>query len=263
MDTKQELKAEAEPDTEAQADSGTAASAEEEAEPKPKPKSKVRTRDVTKKPSPEPDEESKDSEDPESEASGSEAAETGTEDKEPEAGEPKTKRGWRRDPLILIAITVTVLAGFAAAWFGWSYHQASSDKGISQARTRDEVLRSAEQEIVNLNTLDYTKIDQGLSLWQDSTTADLYNQIVQGRQQLAASVTKAKTVSTAKILESGITELDSDAGKAGVMVAIRVTVTTPDGKSSASIRRLSGQLTRTSDGWRLSALGQAATSSGN
>ncbi|RFU43237.1 hypothetical protein DZF91_02305 [Actinomadura logoneensis] len=164
---------------------------------------------------------------------------------------------------MLIALTVTVIAGLAAAWFGWSYQQASSDKGISQARTRDDVLRSAEQEIVNLNTLDYTKIDQGLSLWQDSTTADLYNQIVQGRQQLAASVTKAKTVSTAKILESGITELDSDAGKAGVMVAIRVTVTTPDGRSSASIRRLSGQLTRTSDGWRLSALGQAATSSGN
>ncbi|RMI46660.1 hypothetical protein EBO15_06775 [Actinomadura harenae] len=164
---------------------------------------------------------------------------------------------------MLIAITVTVIAGLAAAWFGWSYHQASNDKTLGQARMRDDVLRSAEQEVVNLNTLDYTKVDQGLSLWQDSTTADLYNQIVQGRQQLADSVTKAKTVSTAKILESGITELDSDAGKAGVMVAIRVTVTTPDGKTSTTIRRLSGQLTRTSDGWRLSALGQAATSSGN
>ncbi|MFC5185231.1 hypothetical protein [Actinomadura harenae] len=245
MDTKEELKDEAD----------TAAAPAEEEKAEPKPKSKVRTRDVTKRPEPEPEEKAEaEAEEPEPEE---------PEPSKPEAAEPETKRGWRRDPLILIAITVTVIAGLAAAWFGWSYHQASNDKTLGQARMRDDVLRSAEQEVVNLNTLDYTKVDQGLSLWQDSTTADLYNQIVQGRQQLADSVTKAKTVSTAKILESGITELDSDAGKAGVMVAIRVTVTTPDGKTSTTIRRLSGQLTRTSDGWRLSALGQAATSSGN
>ncbi|WP_211245920.1 hypothetical protein [Actinomadura oligospora] len=252
MDTKEELKDKAE----------AATSVEEEADqkPTPKPKSKVRTRDVTKKPPPEPSDEDAEAEEPEPESS---EAETEAEAEKPKADEPERKRSWRRDPLILVALAITVIAGLAAAWFGWSYHSASNDKGINQARMRDDVLRSAEQEVVNLNTLDYTKIDQGLSLWQDSTTADLYNQIVQGRQQLAASITKAKTVSTAKILESGITELDSDAGKAGVMVAIRVTVTTPDGKSSTTTRRLSGQLTRTSDGWRLSALGQAATSSGN
>ncbi|MCP2334827.1 Mce-associated membrane protein [Actinomadura rupiterrae] len=241
MDTKEDVEEEATP------------AAEEEAKPKPK----ARTRDVTKRPVPEPETEAEEEPEPEEPEAKAEEKE------EPPAEEPKAKRSLRRDPLILVALAVTAASAVAAAWFGWSYHSASNDKSISQARLRDQVLRTAEQEVVNLNTLDYNHIDQGLSLWQDSTTAELYDQIVQGRQQLATSVTKAKTVSTAKILESGITELDSDAGKAGVMIAVRVSVATPDGKSSASIRRLSGQLTRTSAGWKLSALGQAPTSSGN
>ncbi|MFC4911606.1 hypothetical protein [Actinomadura gamaensis] len=242
-------------DTKEDVEEETTPQAEEEA----KPKSKVRTRDVTKRPSPKPEDEAE----AEQESEEAEEPEAKAEDEETPSEEPKAKRSWHRDPLILVALAVTAASAVAAAWFGWSYHSASGDKSISQAHLRDQVLRTAEQEVVNLNTLDYSRIDQGLSLWQDSTTAELYDQIVQGRQQLATSVTKAKTVSTAKILESGITELDSDAGKAGVMVAVRVTVATPDGKSSASIRRLSGQLTRTSAGWKLSALGQAPTSSGN
>jgi Mce-associated membrane protein len=171
----------------------------------------------------------------------------------------KSKRRLSKDPLIRIASLVTLIAAGAAAWFGWSYYTASGDDSIAYAAERDRVLAVAGQEIVNLNTLDYRQVDAGLKVWQDSATAQLYDQIVQGRERLKTEVRKAKTTSTAKILESGLTELDTRAGKAAVIAAVRITITGADGKPVDNTRRFAGQLTRTSDGWKLSALGQAPT----
>ncbi|MFG2016346.1 hypothetical protein [Actinomadura geliboluensis] len=171
----------------------------------------------------------------------------------------KPRRGLSKDPLIRIASLVTLIAAGAAAWFGWSYHAASGDDSMAYAAERDRVLAVAGQEIVNLNTLDYRQVDAGLKVWQDSATAQLYDQIVQGRERLKTEVQKAKTTSTAKILESGLTELDTRAGKAAVIAAVRITITGADGKPVDNTRRMAGQLTRTSDGWKLSALGQAPT----
>jgi Mce-associated membrane protein len=181
----------------------------------------------------------------------------------PEAPPKKTDAAPRRrlskDPLIRIASLVTLVAAGAAAWFGWSYHAASGDDSLAYAAERDRVLAVAGQEIVNLNTLDYRQVDAGLKVWQDSATAQLYDQIVQGREQLKTEVQKAKTASSAKILESGLTELDTRAGKAAVIAAVRITITGADGRPVDNTRRFAGQLTRTSDGWKLSALGQAPT----
>ncbi|MFE9106190.1 hypothetical protein [Actinomadura geliboluensis] len=171
----------------------------------------------------------------------------------------KPRRRLSKDPLIRIASLVTLIAAGAAAWFGWSYHTASGDDSMAYAAERDRVLAVAGQEIVNLNTLDYRQVDTGLKVWQDSATAQLYDQIVQGRERLKTEVQKAKTTSTAKILESGLTELDTRAGKAAVIAAVRITITGADGKPVDNTRRFAGQLTRTSDGWKLSALGQAPT----
>ncbi|MEU8307441.1 hypothetical protein AB0C84_28150 [Actinomadura sp. NPDC048955] len=171
----------------------------------------------------------------------------------------RSRRRLSKDPLIRVASLVTLVAAGAAAWFGWSYHAASGDDAIGYAAERDQVLAVAGQEIVNLNTLDYRRIDAGLKVWQDSATAQLYDQIVQGQARLRTEVQEAKTTSTAKILESGLTELDSRAGKAAVIAAVRITITGADGRPVDNTRRFAGQLTRTSDGWKLSALGQAPT----
>ncbi|MGK5553181.1 hypothetical protein ACSNOI_16330 [Actinomadura kijaniata] len=172
-------------------------------------------------------------------------------------GERPADPSLRRDPLVRVAVALAVAAGVAAAWFGWSYHAASGDDGLAFARQRDEALRAAEQAVVNLNTLDHRNADAGLRIWQDSTTADLYDQIVQGRERLKQDVEKARTTSTAKVLESGLTELDAHAGKASVAVAVRITITAADGRPAIQTRRLTGQLTCTAAGWKLSSLGQA------
>ncbi|MCP9953737.1 hypothetical protein [Actinomadura madurae] len=199
-------------------------------------------------------------------AGGSEAAEeprqTGASDEPPrreekDAAEPS--RGLFADPLVRVALAVTVIAAGVCAWFGYSYRTASGDGSLAYAAERDKVLAAADQAIVNLNTLDYRDVDAGLKVWRDSSTAQLYDEIVQGGARLKSDIQKAKTTSTAKIRESALTELDIRAGKAAVIAAVSISISGADGKPVNNLRRFTGQLTRTSAGWKLSALGQAPT----
>ncbi|WP_432105598.1 nuclear transport factor 2 family protein [Streptomyces sp. bgisy091] len=162
-----------------------------------------------------------------------------------------------RNPLVTAAIALTVVAAGAAGWGGWSWCEAAHDDAAAYAEARDNVLAAGEQAVQNMNTLDHAKVEEGLDSWEDSTTGDLHSQLVDGRDAFVKQIEAAKTVSTARILSGAVTELDDRAGKAGVMVALRVTVTAPEGKPAVKESRMLGQLTRTSEGWKLSALGQA------
>jgi Mce-associated membrane protein len=169
--------------------------------------------------------------------------------------EPAGRR--RADPLLLVATVLVVAAAACAAYFGWSWYGAAHDESLAYSRDRDTVLRAAEQGVQNLNTLDYRKVDQGLASWEDSSTGDLRRQLAEGRAQFAAQVRLARTVTTARILDGAVTELDDHAGKAGAIVAVQITVTPPNGAPTTKQSRMRAQLTRTPSGWKLSALGQA------
>jgi Mce-associated membrane protein len=161
------------------------------------------------------------------------------------------------DPVSVAATVLVVLAGACAAYFGWSWYRAAHDDALAYSRARDAVLRAAEQGAQNMNTLDYRKVDQGLTSWEDSSTGDLHQELVQGRAQFTSQVQLAKTVTTAKILDGAVTELNDRTGKAGVIVAVQITVTPPAGAPTTKQSRMRAQLTRTPSGWKLSALGQA------
>lgn len=178
-----------------------------------------------------------------------------------EADEPdassKAKRRLPRDPVLLVAVALVVVAAACAGYFGRSWYAAAHDDSLAYSRDRDAVLRAAEQGVQNMNTLDYRKVDQGLTSWEDSSTGDLRQELVQGRAQFTAQVQQAKTVTTAKILDGAVTELDDRAGKAATIVAVQITVTPPKGAPTTKQSRMRAQLTRTPFGWKLSALGQA------
>ncbi|MZD06670.1 hypothetical protein GTW43_16420 [Streptomyces sp. SID5785] len=160
-------------------------------------------------------------------------------------------------PLLLAALALTLVAAAFAAWGGWSWYGAAHDDTASYATARDNALEAGEQAVQNLNTLDHKKLADGLDLWETSTTGALHTQLVDGRSAFEKQVREAKTVSTAKVLDGALTELDARAGKARVLVALRVTVTASGGKSSEKDSRMLGELTRTDGHWKLSALGQA------
>ncbi|GAA2132803.1 nuclear transport factor 2 family protein [Kitasatospora kazusensis] len=158
-----------------------------------------------------------------------------------------------------VAVALLVVAAVCAAWSGWSWYQAAHDDSARYARARDKVLAAGEQAVQNMNTLDHADLSHGLDLWEASTTGDLHDQLVQGRADFEKQVQQAQTVSTAQVLSGAVTELDDRAGRASVMIALRITVQAPQGKPSAKESRMLGELTRTVDGWKLSALGQAPT----
>ncbi|MFE6287498.1 nuclear transport factor 2 family protein [Streptomyces sp. NPDC057877] len=155
------------------------------------------------------------------------------------------------------ALVFVLLAGGFAAWTGWDWYDAAHDDSASYAAQRDRALAAGEQAVQNLNTLDHRDLDRGLDLWESSTTGDLHQQLVGGRAEFATQVKEAKTVTTAKVLSGAVTELDDRAGRARVLVAVRVTVKAPGEDSTDKDSRLLGELTRTGDHWKLSALGQA------
>ncbi|MFE4692373.1 nuclear transport factor 2 family protein [Streptomyces sp. NPDC056749] len=162
-----------------------------------------------------------------------------------------------RNPLVVAAIVLAVAAAGAAGWGGWERYDVAHDDSAAYAEARDDALAAGEQAVQNMNTLDHAKVEKGLDSWEESTTGDLHEQLVDGRDAFVKQIEAARTVSTAEILSGAVTELDDRAGKAGVMVALRVTVTAPEGKPAVKESRMLGQLTRTSEGWKLSALGQA------
>ncbi|MFF3286554.1 hypothetical protein [Streptomyces sp. NPDC003023] len=162
-----------------------------------------------------------------------------------------------RSPLVAAALTLTVLAAGCAGWGGWSWYEAAHDDSLSYAQERDEALAAGRQAVQNMNTLDHRDLKGGLDSWEDSSTGDLHRQLVDGRGEFERQIQEAKTVTSAKVLSAAVTELDGRAGRASVMIALRITVTAPKGEPARKESRMLGELTRTPQGWKLSALGQA------
>ncbi|MEU2429265.1 hypothetical protein ABZ611_07025 [Streptomyces sp. NPDC007861] len=162
-----------------------------------------------------------------------------------------------RNPLLIAAVALAVAAAGWAGLSGWSWYAAAHDDAAAYAHERDRVLAAAEQAVQNMNTLDHRDVARGLDRWEDSSTGDLHGQLVDGRGQFEKQIKEARTVTTAKVLSGAVSELDERAGRASVMVALRITVTAPKGEPAAKESRLLGELTRTPEGWKLSALGQA------
>ncbi|GGZ33011.1 nuclear transport factor 2 family protein [Streptomyces poonensis] len=165
--------------------------------------------------------------------------------------------GDRPRPLAALVLALTLVAGGFAVWAGQDWYRAAHDDRAAYAAQRDEALAAGEQAVQNLNTLDHRDLQHGLDLWESSTTGELHEQLVSGRAEFAEQVEKAKTVTTARVLSGAVTELDDRAGRARVLIALRVTVKASDGAASEKDSRMLGELTRTKGQWRLSALGQA------
>jgi Mce-associated membrane protein len=168
---------------------------------------------------------------------------------------PGTRR-WLAEPLVATALVLAILAAGFAVWSAWSWYQASSTGPPASAQLRDQVLQAGEQAVQNFNTLDYRHVAAGLALWEQSSTGPLHAEISAGRSQFTQQIEQTKTVTTARILDGALTALNPKTGTASIMVAVQITVAPASGSPVTKQSRLLGTLTRTSSGWKLSALGQ-------
>ncbi|GAA2731785.1 hypothetical protein [Actinocorallia aurantiaca] len=152
---------------------------------------------------------------------------------------------------------LTLVAALCAAWSGWSWYSAAHDDEAAFSRLREHVLREGAQAVQNLNTLDYRELDEGLDLWEDSTTGELHRQITGGRADFERQVVEARTVTGAEVLDGAVAELDERAGRARLLLAVRMTLSPPGSPPADRRMRLIAELARTSGGWKVETLTRA------
>lgn len=159
-------------------------------------------------------------------------------------------------PLLVVSTGLVVIAAVCAGWFGWSWHEsqasASTSPSTAGSGVVEQALKQGEQDVQAFNTLSYKDLAGGLRRWQAASTGVLLQETTKGWSGFAKQVTKAKTVSTATILDAAITSLNQHT--AGIIAAVQVTVTPAKGSAATKRNRLEGTLTRTASGWKLSSL---------
>ncbi|SDF65524.1 Mce-associated membrane protein [Lentzea fradiae] len=155
----------------------------------------------------------------------------------------------------VVAAVLAVLTFGYAAYTGVAWYSASHSAEAEYAATRDEALRSGQVGITNFLTLDYQKVDEDLQRWLSSSTGPLRAEIDKDKDSRRKQLVDAKSVTTSKVLDSAITELDDRTGTASMIAVVESTVTPADGQKVTKINRYLTELTRTDDGWKLSQLG--------
>lgn len=170
------------------------------------------------------------------------------------SAQPRTGVARRLNPLLAVSVALLVVAGACAAWFGWSWLSTANSATLSLAETRDQALQVGEQEILNLNTLDYRTVHEGLAIWLASSTGRLHQYFAANHAAFAEDVIRTKSVTTAKVLDAALTQLNVAAGTATIIAAVEVTVIPPAGGPTVKTESEQGQLTRTPAGWKLSFL---------
>jgi Mce-associated membrane protein len=161
------------------------------------------------------------------------------------------------NPLLSVAIALVVIAAGSAAWFGWRWYSAAHSSSLHSSQVRDQALQQGELAMENFNTMNYHNVAQGLKLWENSSTGELLRAISTGQSQFISEVRKEKTETTATILDAALTSLNEQAGTAGIMAAVQLDVVPATGSPVTKRTELVGDLQLTTDGWKLSALGQA------
>ncbi|WP_216207884.1 hypothetical protein [Amycolatopsis aidingensis] len=152
---------------------------------------------------------------------------------------------------------LVAVALLAAAWFGWAWWSAARDEGLATARARDTVRAAVVHGLVTLNTIDHRQAERDVEQWIQVTTGRLHEDLSGDRQLQLDRAAGTKTVSSARVLRSAVTELDRAAGTARLIAVLEVTVRTEDQPEQQQRSRLIAEAKRTERGWKVSTV-QAA-----
>jgi Mce-associated membrane protein len=166
-------------------------------------------------------------------------------------------RAFLGGPLRRATVAVAVLAVVAfvvAGWFGVSWYRAVHGESVASGMARDAVLQDAQQATINLNTLDYRRVQDGLTLWEQSATGLLLDEVRANRDTYARAITDSKTTTTARTLDGAVAELDERAGTARVLVGVDVTSQREQGDASCVRRRIQLEMRRDGAVWKVDKL---------
>lgn len=157
---------------------------------------------------------------------------------------------WRRR-----AVAACAAAFLASVTLGWQLSLSAPPSALTGASaTRDEVVIAASDAVEVLNTLDHRAVEAGLGDWESVATGALADQVTSIDRRQRSALADAGTVSTARVVDAAVVELDVDAGTATVIALTEVTVTPESGEPAARRHRYTADLRLVDGRWLVEAL---------
>ncbi|MBC6461370.1 nuclear transport factor 2 family protein [Actinomadura sp. HBU206391] len=137
---------------------------------------------------------------------------------------------------------------------------AASSLGLSVWRARDAADReagaeqAARQTAVNMVSIDYRNIQQGIDRVLGGMTGDIKNQWATQAKTISDTATKNQATSTVQSVRAGVVSIDGDSAE--VIVAVTAVTSSPKVKQAAPrYYRFSMDLKRVDGRWLVSKLG--------
>jgi len=154
------------------------------------------------------------------------------------------------------ALALVVAALAFAGWAGWTWWQAAGDESISYAQARDEALAAGRSHVTLLTSLDSSDVDGGIERWLDVCTGALRDELAATDAATRKTLTDGGTVATGRVLDAAVSELNTRAGTAKLLVSVEIATTKDGGPPATKRNRFVAGLSRSDHGWLLSALDQ-------
>lgn len=162
----------------------------------------------------------------------------------------------RNRPVLVIAAVLAVLSLAYAAVGLAVYLSGTTGASAKEATARDDVVTAARIDIATLNTLDYRNPQAGLARWRAVTTGGFEQQIAESGSTVATAITKAKLITTGRVIAAAVTELDADKGTATVIASMDITKTPSSGSSATVRNRFRATMERVDGVWKVADLSQ-------
>ncbi|MGW7518094.1 hypothetical protein ACWGJ2_21155 [Streptomyces sp. NPDC054796] len=162
-------------------------------------------------------------------------------------------RGRGRSAVLLGGVgAVAALA--LTGWSGWSYARAAAEEDLAYGKARDTVLEQGSAHVARLNSIDGTQVREGLREWRAAATGPLLDELKRTGERSGKVLQQDGTSTRATVTEAAVTALDTRAGTATLIAALRVEATPREGEATTDRKRFEAGLARTSDGWKIDAL---------
>nr|WP_042186229.1 hypothetical protein [Kibdelosporangium sp. MJ126-NF4]CEL17153.1 hypothetical protein [Kibdelosporangium sp. MJ126-NF4]CTQ91618.1 hypothetical protein [Kibdelosporangium sp. MJ126-NF4] len=153
-----------------------------------------------------------------------------------------------------ILAVVAVLAVAAAGFTGWRWWHSANSADADLAAQRDNVLAVGERQVVELNTVDYQRLDADFDRWREAATGPLLDRLQRNREADRQTALTSKTVASAQVVSAAVTSINTYNGTANVIAAVAVSVSQNGAQPVASVSRWDLDLIRTATGWKVASL---------
>jgi Mce-associated membrane protein len=155
---------------------------------------------------------------------------------------------------VLLWGTAWAVAALVCALGAWSYADTRGDGTLSYAKARDAVRADGQRDITRLNSVDNAHLGRDLTAWLDATTGPLHDRLNRTHTADTATLKQSGTSARATVTDAAVTELDTRAGTAKLIATVRIRLLPRGGAATTERKRFEAGLSRTPDGWKLTAL---------